>query len=205
MIFGFPEIEILPFEGQGISQPTPEKKSVNTHQLKKSNTTLVLERKQVSRPSGALNTVNVGIKNTLNPVQQKKAQNEFDAISQLKEDFTFEELEQVWKKYCLQLKRDRKDSLHSTLTSSPMTMSSDYVINLDLSNTVQENELEREKAPLLQFLRTELKNATIQLSTKLIETERVQILDSKATFDKLAAENPSLDKFRKLFNLDVEM
>ncbi|MDA7804149.1 hypothetical protein N8987_06200, partial [Crocinitomix sp.] len=77
-------------------------------------------------------------------------------------------------------------------------------IHLEIINTVQATELEREKGELLDFLRKELKNYGIGLKFTLIESEKVQILDNKGIFEKLAEENSSLNKFRKLFNLDIE-
>jgi len=112
----------------------------------------------------------------------------------------------VWKEYSLGAKRDRKDSLYSTLMGSEMTMSSDYQVHLKIVNSVQAAEIEREKAEILAFIRAKLKNYNIGLKYT-IETEqkkKVQIMDSKGAFEKLAEENSSLNKFRKLFNLDIE-
>lgn len=83
-------------------------------------------------------------------------------------------------------------------------MSSDYQIHLEIINSVQAAELEREKGELLDFLRKELRNYSIGLNFSIVETEKVQIMDNKGVFDKLAEENSSLNKFRKLFNLDIE-
>ncbi|WP_027420195.1 hypothetical protein [Crocinitomix catalasitica] len=207
MIIDIQNIEILPFDGQGQSSaaaPSTEAK-LNTKAANPIKTKLQAERKQVSRPTGKLTTTNLGINSTLNPKVNTEDQAIQDQLSQQKEPFTFEDLERVWKNYCLKIKRERKDSLYSTLTSSPMTMSSDYVINLDISNTVQGAELERDKIDILGFIRKELKNGSVTLTYKQIEQERMQVFDTKANFDKLANENPSLDKFRKLFNLDIEM
>ena len=82
-------------------------------------------------------------------------------------------------------------------------MSSDYQVLLEVHG-VQATELEREKVELLAFLRSKLRNYSIGLKYTVIEQEKVQIVDSKGTFDKLAEENSSLNKFRKLFNLDIE-
>ena len=85
-----------------------------------------------------------------------------------------------------------------------MTISSDHVITLKIMNSVQSNELDQEKSKLVHHLRKNLNNTQINLKYEMIEQEQVSILDSKATFDKMAEENPSLEKFRKLFNLDIE-
>ena len=79
-----------------------------------------------------------------------------------------------------------------------------YQIHLEIANELQGKELEVEKVELLGFIRAKLKNYSVGLKYSLIATEKMEILDSKGIFDKLAAENSSLDKFRKLFNLDIE-
>jgi len=122
----------------------------------------------------------------------------------MREDFTFEQLQRVWKEYSLGIKRLRKDSLYSTLIKSEMSMSSDYQIHLKIINELQGKELEIEKVELLGFIRSRLKNYSIGLKYSLEKSEKVKILDSKGIFDKLVEENSSLDKFRKLFNLDIE-
>lgn len=196
----------MPFEGQAEPQlnkkpqskaPTQEKSSIGPPQG---------GRRQINQPTGKLTTTNVGIKDTLNPRQKKTAAGGQTVNASLAEDFTFEELEYVWKEYSLGAKRDRKDSLYSTLMGSEMTMSSDYQVHLKIVNSVQAAEIEREKAEILAFIRAKLKNYNIGLKYT-IETEqkkKVQIMDSKGAFEKLAEENSSLNKFRKLFNLDIE-
>ena len=49
-------------------------------------------------------------------------------------DFTFEELKRVWKEYSLAIRREKRESMYSTLMNSKMTMSSDYQIHLEISN-----------------------------------------------------------------------
>lgn len=161
-------------------------------------------RKQLNQPAGRLKTNIVGIKSTLNPPQIKKNGATDGENANLKEPFTFEELERAWKSFSLAVKREKRDSFYSTLESSKLTMTSDYQLNLEIINSVQAAELEREKGELLDFLRKTLKNYSIGLKYNLVETEKVQVLDSKGTFEKLAEENTSLTKFRKLFNLDIE-
>lgn len=151
-----------------------------------------------------MRTTNIGIKDTINPPQTKKqAVEASQSGEQLKEDFTFEELERHWKAYALALRRELKNSLYTTLVNAKISMTSDYQIKFEI-HSVQAAELEREKVALLAYLRKNLRNYSIQLNYTLIEQEKVPVLDSKSTFDKMVEENTSLDKLRKLFNLDIE-
>ena len=81
---------------------------------------------------------------------------------------------------------------------------SQHVVNLLIHNTIQEAELDLIKGDIVRFLRDKLQNTNIDLSYTITEKKSVSVMDSKGTFDKLAEENSSLNKFRKLFNLDIE-
>ncbi len=201
------DILILPFEGQNdtLTKSSPQKKEINTG-IKNTNSSngRLAERKTISRPTGKLMTTNIGIKETLNPTQKKTNSGQESVLSSEADDFTFEQLEHVWKEYSLGVKRERKDKLYSTLVSSKLSMNSDYQISLEIVNTVQANDLDREKGAILNFIRKKLNNYSIGLNYKLVEQTKKQVLDNKGLFDKMAEENSSLNKFRKLFNLDIE-
>lgn len=207
MILSFKDILILPFEGQDerkfasvVAAPV-NAKPITAQSSGGSNAAPI--RKIAVAPTGQLSTTNIGIKDTLNPVQKKSNGESDEYISDLAEPFTFAALEHVWKAYCLEVKRNKKDSLYSTLQSK-MTMSSDYQIQLELVNSVQAAEIEKEKVELLGFVRKQLRNYTIGLNYKIVEAPKTLTLDSRGAYEKLAEENSSLNKFRKLFNLDIE-
>jgi hypothetical protein len=201
----------LPFEGQGevAVKKAPSQQSADT--VTKSTATNngpklggMPVRKQVSQPTGKLSTNNIGIKDTLNPVIRKGAQNKLQVSSDQAEDFTFDQLKHVWKEYSLAIRRNKRESMYSTLMNSNMTMSSDYQIHLEIANELQGKDLEIEKVELLGFVRAKLKNYSIGLNYSLTEIEKIEVLDSKGIFDKLAEENSSLKKFQKLFNLGID-
>jgi hypothetical protein len=201
----------LPFDGQGDAAviPMPKKSAVqpqtsNTGGVSSAGRYNYTPRKQVNQPSGKLSTNNIGIKETLNPRKKKSTESELEAQSDLAEKFTFEELERVWKEYSLSVKRNKRDSLHSILTNVKMTVSSDYQIHLELVSQTQKNEIESVTPELLGCVRSKLKNFKMRLHSTITENQKIEVLDSKGIFDKLAEENSSLNKFRKLFNLDIE-
>lgn len=163
-----------------------------------------VERKVASAPSGMLSTTNIGIKSTLNPRKKSGGPDHQEVDASLKEAYTQEQLDHVWKEFALQRKREKKDSLYTTLTNCSRKLSSDHVIHLDITNSIQKTELEECKGELVRFLRSKLQNAQINVEFTLIEQATAKVMDSKSTFDKLSKENSSLNKFRKLFNLDIE-
>lgn len=161
-------------------------------------------QKKYTRPTGKLNTANSGIKSILHPVVEESGEETSIGQPKVKENFSFEDLERTWKEYAYAVKREERDLFYSILINSKLHLSSDYKITVEIVNTVQSTELEREKSELVAFLRSRLKNDFITFDMKMTKSEKVAVLDSKSTFDKLAEENQALNKFRKLFNLDIE-
>ncbi|MCG8576104.1 MAG: hypothetical protein MI810_14535 [Flavobacteriales bacterium] len=82
-------------------------------------------------------------------------------------------------------------------------MTSDYRLKLEIGSA-QKHDIENEKIPLVEYLRNEVKNDHLSFEYEVIELEKIVVNDSKSTFDRLVEENTSLEKFRKLFNLDIE-
>lgn len=162
-----------------------------------------MERKTVAAPLGKLSSANIGIKSALSPKKSVDS-DQLEHLPEANENYDVEDLKRLWKDYAYKQKVEKRDSLFATLTTSEMNISSDHVITLKIKNSVQSNELDQEKSRLVHYLRKNLNNTNISLKYEMEEQEHVSILDSKATFDKLAEENPSLEKFRKLFNLDIE-
>ena len=196
----------MPYEGQ---HEPKELSSVNTtvektlvEEAKEMVSMVQPERKVVTQPSGKLLSANIGIKSTLNPPKKKGLDDEED-LPESHEAYTEEDLKKFWNNYAYELKSANRDSLFTTLTRSEMTVNSDHLITLKIKNH-QASELESEKLKLLRFLRFNLKNTRINLEYQIEKAEVKSVLDSKSTFEKLAEENGSLHKFRKMFNLDIE-
>lgn len=229
MMLGYYDIVIIPFQGQGdvsdelsqqakvliqeeISEVQPEPKQPEKPVLVKEEAEKmvgVMEEPQrtvnkYAKPTGILKTSNLGIKSVMNPGKGKEIEIEEHFNPKHKENFTFEALKKSWHEYALKVKREERDLLFSVLVNANITLSSDYKIKMEIVNTVQETEMEREKIELLAHLRANLRNDFISFETTMLAQERVTVLDSKGTFDKLAEENAALHKFRKLFNLDIE-
>lgn len=175
-----------------------------TNTNSQAKTAVVTERKKVSLPGLKIATNNLGIKSILDPPKNKQVENADALLPDLAENFTHTELMKVWDNYVLDLKREKKDKLHATLTGSKPILTSDYQISLEISNSAQAIDLEREKVNLLAHLRSSLKNYQITFNYKISEAKKFSNTDTKSTFEKLAEENPSLHKFRKLFNLDID-
>lgn len=148
-----------------------------------------------------LNTVNLGIKDMLEGQKEKKK--EEIIREQRTTQFTEEDLRVAWHSYALKVKREGRNRIHATLTTSEWTLTSELKIILKIGQA-QLHDIENEKVPLLEYLRNEVRNDVLGFEYQLMEIEKISISSSKETFEKLSDENKSLEKFRKLFNLDIE-
>lgn len=92
--------------------------------------------------------------------------------------------------------------MQSTLSNLP-DLNEDYQLILEIENTVQEDLITSIKPELVSWLRMELKNSKIQLTTLITEKVKGKIIYTDAEkYDELLKENPALALLRKKFNLD---
>jgi len=115
-----------------------------------------------------------------------------------------EAFEHAWKEYSLKAKRDKNNSLYSTLSNANPQFGSDLIINITIKNSIALKEYDSKKPELIKFLRAKLKNHSIDIKHTVLENTKFEHHDSKSKFIKLLKENQSLEKFRKLFNLDID-
>ncbi|MDX1350745.1 MAG: hypothetical protein R3279_10880 [Putridiphycobacter sp.] len=171
----------------------------------KSHNPAIPEPKKYKKPSGKLQTANVGIKSILNPPKKQVADNVAEqSVASTNTPVTAEALDHAWKSYILKLQREKKSSLYSTLNSCNHRLGSDLVITIDTNNSNQEEQIDAIKPQFLGYLRQTLKNSSLALQYNRIEAAKASFTDNKSVFDELTKENQSLVKFRKMFGLDID-
>lgn len=120
-------------------------------------------------------------------------------------DFTFEELMAVWKEYAEDMKAQNKTSLFVTLTRNEPQLKENYVIDLALDNSAQEEVLVEEKTNLMEYLRAKLKNTEITLNSFVQrDGQEYKTNTPRDRYIKLAEKNPNLDKLRQQLDLDID-
>lgn len=129
-----------------------------------------------------------------------KEQHQIFSKEDEKEEFTFEELKLKWEAFLTRL--DDRPNLQSTLSNLP-EMKEDFQLVLEIENTVQKDLISTIKTELVSWLRMELKNSKIQLTTLITEKVKGRLIYSDAEkYDELLKKNPSLALLRQKFNLD---
>jgi hypothetical protein len=117
-------------------------------------------------------------------------------------EFSTEELKVKWEQYTLRL--DDYPNLQSTLSRLP-SIDENYQLVLDIENSVQEDLINSIKPELVSWLRKELKNSEIQLSTRITEIEKERVIYSPSEkYMELLKKNPKLELLKQKFRLDFE-
>ncbi len=158
------------------------------------------------KPSLGANSVLIPNLNDLAANYNKKEDDRPEYLSgDSKVDFNADSLLRFWNTYAAKMKNEGKINVFTIMTSYPPRLLPGYVIELDIENKLQEDLLHNEKVELLNFLRTELKNFSIDLQTKLLEQiQKKRLYTSNEKYQHMLEKNPNLEEFRKRFNLDLD-
>ncbi len=122
-----------------------------------------------------------------------------------KEDFTFDDFLKLWNTHAATIKADGRMSLFTIFISEVPKMLAPYRFEIVVENKVQENLFKTEKPALLNFLRSSLKNFTLDVNARVDEQVVVKRpYTSQEKFQHMAAKNPELLELKKKFNLDFD-
>lgn len=125
--------------------------------------------------------------------------NEYESFS---ESFTFEQLTTKWNEFLGQI-ADRPNLL-STLSNVPELAEGNKLI-LKIGNSVQEEDVRQIKPELVNWLRKELRNSSIELVQVIEKMESVRNIFSDSEKLKMMMEkNPELMELKQRFNLDFK-
>jgi DNA polymerase-3 subunit gamma/tau len=123
-----------------------------------------------------------------------------------KEDFTVDDFLKCWSDYAARIKTEGKNmSLLTIFISNAPEKIAPYHFEVVVGNKSQENMFRDEKPNLLNYLRTSLKNFSIDVQTRVDEikaSKRPYTTSEK--FQHMAAKNPQLAELKRRFNLDFD-
>lgn len=120
--------------------------------------------------------------------------------------FSDSDLFLLWEKLADQFSSE-SPLLHNTLLWKKPELDEQNVVTISIENSIQEEEIFRNKNEITRFLRKELKNDSITVATKVIESiqeERRPYTDTEK-FEFIANKAPSLRKLKDQLGLDLEM
>lgn len=148
----------------------------------------------------------ISINSSFKSEKEKTEEKEVHISSLRSNDFTEKELLKFWKELIDFVKEQRKSNLGITLGVHPVKLLANYLVELPLSNTAQNEMIIEEKYMILEFLRNKLKNDKLEITTKIIEEENNNNIPytNKDKFKKMLEENAHLETLRTKLGLDPD-
>ena len=178
----------------------------NSQETKEENLTkIITPRKSSTIKKRSLTSSISGLRKQFNEIEEKVHKDEQQLINS-NSKFSSRLLEEKWMNFAETRKKEGKMGLYTTLTKTSPVLSNDFLVEFHLDSEVQKMELQNETQSLLDFLRKELNNGSIQLKLHVsaLENQKISQLTSRERFFQMAEKNPDLHLFKEEFDLDIE-
>lgn len=122
-----------------------------------------------------------------------------------KDGFTEEQMQNIWNDRVNVLFKT-SPSMLSSLTKHPPKLKEDHTIELELDGAHQLEQLQENRTVLIDAIRKELNNYSIQLETPVKEIiSKKKAYTPKEIYIQLAKENPHLETMREQLGLDLDV
>ena len=181
------------------------KKQHESPELEVEEPKIIAPKRSLSIKKRSLTTSISGIRKKLNDNEEQVQKQEASLISS-NSKFSSHLLLEKWNKFAEIKKKEGKMGLHTTLTKSSPILKNDFNIDFRLDSEVQKMDLQKETPHLLEHLRKELNNGSIQIHLHVSEMEdqKISQFTSRERFFQMAEKNPDLHLFKEEFDLDLE-
>ena len=194
----------IPEQQESISEQVSSKGS-NNGEPNERESQKVIERPQILAERNARKISALSLKSIQRKQQLKEEfiANQPDEENLPVQDFSEDEMKNVWQEYSQLVEKDGKFNLLSHLTMGVPRLEG-HVIHLEFPNYTIKTEVERAKFELLGFLREKLQNYEIDLDITVNEkVEKKYAYSPREKFEKLKEKNPSIERLRQEFDLDI--
>ena len=121
------------------------------------------------------------------------------------EEVTVASLVKAWKGFVEKLREDDRLALTATMSIGDPELRGQQVV-YTVNNPLQREQMDGLRTEVLIYLKTNLKNAGLELHLEMREQaleERKAFLSDKDRYDLMVEKNPALDKLRKALDLDL--
>ena len=167
-------------------------------ELKHTSTNVSIDLNSIKKPSTIL----------INSSEQKKEQ--IEKISDIKQalktvDFSEEEMLNKWVELIKYFKKLGKSNVALALEINSPKLLPDQVIHIFLSNAAQREIILDEKHTILDFLRENLKNKTIEISLEILKNvQKKTPYTNKDKFNQMVETNKYLENLKQKLSLDTD-
>jgi DNA polymerase-3 subunit gamma/tau len=121
------------------------------------------------------------------------------------ESFTTDAFLKCWSDFAAKIKSEGKKNLVTIFIANAPRMIKPNVFEVLVGNKVQENLFKEERPYLLNYMRSQLKNYSMEVNARVDEQEVVRKpYTAIEKFQHMAARNPQLMDLRNRFNLDFD-
>lgn len=118
-------------------------------------------------------------------------------------EVTFNAFIGKWNTLAEQLKAENRITLYTIMTANEPRLNGN-IIEVDVENMVQSDQLKEGKIDILNYLRVELKNFALDLTTHQLQQAVIRkAYTSQEKYQVMVEKNPSLETLRKTFNLGL--
>ena len=181
------------------------KKQHESPELEVEEPKIIAPKRSLSIKKRSLTTSISGIRKKLND-KEEQVQKQEELLINSNSKFSSHLLIEKWNKFAEIKKKEGKMGLHTTLTKSSPILKNDFNVDFHLDSEVQKMDLQKETTYLLEYLRKELNNGSIQIHLHVSEMENQKIsqFTSRERFFQMAEKNPDLHLFKEEFDLDLE-
>ena len=199
------EIGPLPKNDQIKKTDIKLKKQHESPRLVVEETKIIAPKRSLSIKKRSLTTSISGIRKKLND-KEEQVQKQEELLINSNSKFSSHLLIEKWNKFAEIKKKEGKMGLHTTLTKSSPILKNDFNVDFHLDSEVQKMDLQKETPYLLEHLRKELNNGSIQIHLHVSEMEdqKISQFTSRERFFQMAEKNPDLHLFKEEFDLDLE-
>lgn len=123
------------------------------------------------------------------------------------EPVTWEPLQAAWHRFADQREADGRGSLALTLRNGKLLLESPGAVAFEVINSVQTDQLDNVRTQLLDFLRRELRHATLELDVRIAvdrpAQETVKFLTERERYSVWAEKYPAMEQLRVALDLDL--
>ncbi|MGY3213437.1 DNA polymerase III subunit gamma/tau [Mucilaginibacter sp. HD30] len=167
-------------------------------------TTAVEEKPKVFIPNASASSVKIpslkGLDTSTEVIEEEDPYLKGDS----KEPFTTEQFMHYWNAYAEKAKADGKATLSTIFAGKPAALNP-TLYEVIVETKSQDAQLRDEKPNLLNFLRSNLKNFDLDITSRIDEIKvNRKPYGAKEIYQYMAAKNPQLAELRKMFNLDFD-
>ena len=199
------DISPLPKNDQVEKKEIQLKKQQESTPIESEEPKIIAPKRSLSIKKRSLTTSISGIRKKLNH-QDEQVQKQEELLISSNSKFSTKLLIEKWNKFAEAKKKEGKMGLYTTLTKSSPILKNDFNVDFHLDSAVQKMDLQKETPYLLEHLRKELNNGSIQihLLDSELENQKISQFTSRERFFQMAEKNPDLHLFKKEFDLDLE-